>query len=144
MSDVACIMALGHHTRLDNVGCGMQLSPLDCKHGRATLAEECLSSPWTTYTIRRCLAWITSYPLDSTHAQSTSIMACHHIPLTLHMIGQSLFCHALITLGLHTRTDYVKHVMAWWSLECTHGQTTSSMACHQLPWTTHTVELSQA
>ena len=59
------IMALGHHTRSDDVKFVMPLSPLDYTHDRAMSSMACLSSPWTSHMVGQRRAGLTPYPLDT-------------------------------------------------------------------------------
>ena len=90
--------------------------------------------------------------LDNTHDQTTSVMACHHIPWTTYTIGRRWACHviialgkhsrlhyalrsnAIITLGQHKRSDDVERSMPSFPLDSINGWTTTVVSCYHLPW----------
>ena len=45
------IIAVGQHTRSNDIGRGMTSPPLDCTHGRTTLGVGCYHRPWTAHTV---------------------------------------------------------------------------------------------
>ena len=95
------IMALGHHTRSDDVKFVIPLSPLDYTHDRATLIMACLSSSWTSHHTWSDDVRHNLYNSPWTHDRMTSGMACHDIPWTTHTVDQPRTWHAIITLGLY-------------------------------------------
>ena len=80
----------------------------------------CHYRPWTTYTVKYSRAWhiiialerntwsnevergISSLPLDNTHDQTTSGLACHHGPWEAHTLRRRRSSHANIALGQQT------------------------------------------
>ena len=84
---------------------GMPTSPLVSTHGRTTSGVACQHRLWAAHTIKRRRAWhdITSFgqgtrsnnvgrdmpspPLESTHGQTTSGVACHHLLWAAQTIG---------------------------------------------------------
>ena len=44
---------------------------------------------------------MSSYPLDNTHGQMMSFIACHHSYLTTHKVGRHGLWNAIIALVLH-------------------------------------------
>ena len=66
-------------------------------------------------------------------------MACHVRLRTAHKEGQRRAWHAIISFGQHRRSDDVGRGMPSPPLDSTHGRMTSSVACHNRPWTAHTV-----
>ena len=134
----------------------------------------CHHSPWMANTVRRRQALhaitafgqhtrsndvgrgMTSSPLDSTYARTTSGVACHHRLWAAHLVercrawhaiialvgkhvGRRRAWHAIIALGQHSRSDDVGRGMPSPPLDNTHGRTTSGMACHHHRRTVHTV-----
>ena len=83
---------------------------------------------------------MTSPPLDSTHSRTTSAMVCHHRLWAAHTVERRRAWHAIIALGQHTRSDDNERGMISQSLDSSHCQTKSGVACHHRLWTTHTVE----
>ena len=73
-----------------------------------------------------------------------SYIACHDRPLTAHTNKRHRAWHAIITLGLQTRSDDIGHRMtsspsdrAWMPSSpfgSTHRWTTSGVACHYRTW----------
>ena len=68
---------------------------------------------------------ITTFPLDSTHGLATSGLECPLLPWTSHTVVRRRAWHCINALGLHTRSDYIRHGMPACLLGSTHGQTTS-------------------
>ena len=134
------ITALGLHTRSNNVGCGMQSSPLGSIESRTASGVACHHRPWTANMVERCQAWhaiiafgqhrgsddvrrcMPSSPLSSTHSQMTSGVACHHRLWGAHRIDRCRALHAIIAFGKHTRSDDVGRGMTSPPLENTHGR----------------------
>ena len=81
-----------------------------------------------------------SPPLDITHGQMTSGVACHLHPSTKHTVGRRRAWHDLTALGQHTQSNYVGRGMTSPPLDSAHGRTTSSATFHHLLWKAHTVE----
>ena len=113
-------------------------------------------------TVRRCRAWhaiialgwqtqsndigrgMPSSPLDSTHAQTKSSVACHHSPWTENTIGRRRAWHAITAFRQHTWSKDVGRGMPSWPLDSKHGRTTSGVTCHHHLWTAHTVKRRRA
>ena len=105
---------------------------------------------------------MTSPPLDSTHGQTISGVALHHRPWTTHTVGRRQAWHdinalgqhtrserrrawhAIIAFGQHTQSNDVRRGKPSWTLDNTHGRTTSGVAFHYSPWTANRVERHQA
>ena len=121
------IISLGHHTRSEDFEHGMLSLPLDCTHG------------WTSFGVA-----MLSFPLGSIHDWMTSSIKFHHCPLVGKHGQTTSAWHAIIKFRLHTQTYDVGHGMLSSPLCNTHGWTTSSAACHHLPWKTHTIGLCWA
>ena len=83
---------------------------------------------------------MTSPPLDSTHGQTTSSVAFHHRLWAAHMVKRRWAWHDITAFGQHTRSNDVGRDMPSPPLDSTLGRTTSGVACHDRPWTAHTVE----
>ena len=98
-----------------------------------------------------------SSPLGSTHSQTTSGMACHHLLWEAHTIERRRAWHDIATLGQHTRS--ITSGVAWHHrslteqtvgnvgrgmpaspLGSTHAKTTSGVASNHRLWAAHTVE----
>ena len=80
-----------------------------------------------------------SPPLDSTHGRMTSGVACHHHLWAAHMVELRRAWHAIIAFGKHKRSNNIGRVLPTSPLGSTHSRTTSGVACHNSPWTAHTV-----
>ena len=102
-----------------------------------------------------------SSPLDTTHGQTTSGVACHHRLWEAQIDERRRAWHANITFGQHTRSNDVGRGIpaspldSTWSkdvgrgitsppLDSAHGRTTSSAICHHRLWKAHTVERRRA
>ena len=119
----------------------------------------CHQHLWTAQTVDRRRAWhviiafgqhtqsydvgrgMPSSPLASTHGRTTSGVACHHIPWTTNKVEQRRAWHSITAFGQYTRSNDVGHDMPSPPLDNTHGQMTTSVACHHPLWAAHTVEL---
>ena len=140
----------------------MPSSPLGSTHNRTTLGVACHHCPWTTNMVERRRAWhditalglharsddiwrgMISPPLDSTHGQTTSGVACHHRLWTAHMVERRRAWQDITTLGLHASSDDVGRGMTSPSLDSKHGWTASGVKCHHRLWEAHTIERRQA
>ena len=58
-------------------------------------------------------------------------------PWVAHMVRRRQVWHAIITLGPHTRSNYIGHVMPSLPLGSTHSWTTLSVTYHNRHWTTN-------
>ncbi|TMW86846.1 hypothetical protein EJD97_020814, partial [Solanum chilense] len=117
------IIALGQHTRSNDVGRGMVPWPCGTTHDRTTSRVECHHNPLTAYTVGLCQVGydMISARLDNTHGRTTSGLACSHGPWVTHTVGQHWAWHAIIALGLHTQSDDIKHGMPAWDMGTTHS-----------------------
>ena len=136
----------------------MTSPPLDCTHGRTTAGESCHHRLWEAPTIKRRQEWheitalgqhtrsndvgrgMPSSPLDNTHGPTTSSVTCHHHLWTAHTVRLRRAWHDITAFGQHSRSNEVRHDMPSPPLHCTHGRTTSGVACHHRPWTAHMVD----
>ena len=116
------IVALGRQTWSNVVRRGMPSLPLGSTCGRTTSGVACHHRLWPAHTVKRRRAWhaITAFgkhtgsndvrrcmpssPLSSTHSQTTSGVACHHLLWGAHRIERCQALHAIITLIKHTRS----------------------------------------
>ena len=80
-------------------------------------------------------------PLGSTHGRTTSGVACHYCLWAAQTVERRQAWHDITVLGLHTRSKNVGRDMPSLPLDNTHGQMTTSVACHYPLWAAHTVEL---
>ena len=112
------IIALGQHTRSDDVGRCMPSSFLD-QHRRSAIVGRAMPSK----------------PLDSTHDQTASGVACHHRLWTAHTVKRRRVWHAIIAFRQHKRPNDVGRGMPSSPLGSTHSGTTSGVACHHRHWT---------
>ena len=119
------ITALGQYTRSATSGMdvksGITSSPLDNTHGHMMSGVTCHHCLWTAHTVglgRQHRAWhditalgqhtrsdyvgrgMTLAPLDSTHSQTTSGVACHHSPWMANTVKRRRARHAIIALRL--------------------------------------------
>ena len=110
------IIASRQHTRSNDIGHGMQSSPLDCKHGRTTSGLAFHHRLWEAHTIERCRVWqaiialgqqtrsndvrhrMPSSPLGSTHGRTTSDIAFHHRLRAAHTVRRRRACHEITAL----------------------------------------------
>ena len=141
------IIALGQHTLSDGVGHRMPSSPLDSTDGRPS-SGACHHRLWAAHTVEKRRAWhaiialgwqtrlndvrrdMPSPPLDSTHGRTTSGMAFHHRLWEAHTVKRRWAWHDITAFGQHSRSNEVGNDMPSPPLHCTHGRTTSGVACH--------------
>ena len=122
------IIAVGQHTRSNDVGRGMILPPLECTHGRTTSGVALHLRPWTAYSVCIVGRGMKSWPLDSTHSRTTLGVACHHRLWAAFTIKRGRAWHEIIALGQHTWSNDVRRGMASSHLGSTNGQTTLGVA----------------
>ena len=117
------VIAVGKHTRSNDVGRGMPSSPLVSINGQTTLGVACHHRLWAAHTVKRrraCRAIIVfgqhirlidvgrgmpSSPLRSTHGRATS------------------WWHAIIALGQHRQSSGVRRGMPSSPFGSIHGRT---------------------
>ena len=63
----------------------------------------------------------------------------HHRVCAAHTVERPRVCHAIIAFRQHKKSNDIGRGMTSPPFECTHDQSTSSVARHQRSWTTHTV-----
>ena len=140
------IIALGQHTRPNDVGRDMPSQPLRSKHGRMTSGMACHHRLWVVETVERRRVWhdittlgqhtrsddvglgMPSSPLGSTNGRKTSGVACHHRLWAAQMVERRRAWHAIIASGQHKRSNDVGRGMPSSPLGSTNGRTTSGMA----------------
>ena len=124
-------------------------------------AKSCVAfhhRPWTSHTVGRRRAWhdittlgqhtwsnnvergMPSSRLASTHGRTASGVACHHHLWESKTVKRRQAWHEITALGLHRWSNDVGCGMKSQPLESTHGRTMPGVACHQHPWTAHTIE----
>ena len=122
------IIALGQHTRSNDVRRDMPSPPLDSTHDRTTLGMACHHHLWAAQMVEQCRAWhaiidlerqtrsndirrdMPSPPLDSTHGR-TSGLTCHHRHWTTHTVVRRRAWHAVIAIGQNTQSNDVRRDM---------------------------------
>ena len=118
----------------------MKPPPLDYTHDRTTLGMACHHRLWTTHMVERHQARhdVTAFgqrkrsnhvghgmPLSrfgSTHGPITSGVACHHHLWAALTVERRRAWHDIIALGLHTRSEDVRHGMTSPPLDNTQGR----------------------
>ena len=115
------ITSFGQRTRSDDIGRYMPSLPLESTHGRTKSGVACHHHFWATHTVELRRAWhaiiaygqhklsndigrdMPSPPLESTHGQTTSGVACHHHLWEAHTVERRSAVHDIIAVGLaHT------------------------------------------
>ena len=123
------ITALGLHTRSNDVGRGMQSSPLGSIESWTASSVACDPRPWTINMVERRQAWhaiiafgqhrrsdsvgrcMPSSLLAIIDSQTLSRMACHHCLWAAHTVERRRAWHAIIAFGQHRRSDGVGRCM---------------------------------
>ena len=90
--------------------------------------------------VRNVECGITSPPLDCTHGQTTSGVACNHRLWAAQTVERHQVWHAIIALGRQTWSNDVGRGMPSLPLGSTDSRTASGVACHHRPWTANMVE----
>ena len=116
------IIAVGQHTRSNDVGRGMISPLLECTHGRTTSGVAYHHRRWTAHSVGNTGRGMKSPPLDSTHGRMTSVMAFRHRLWAAHTVKQRRAWHDITALGQHTQSDDVEHGMTSPPLDSTHGR----------------------
>ena len=135
----------------------MTSPPLDSTHHRTTSGVACHHRLWSANTIERRRVWnditafgqhtrsndvgheMTSLPLDSTHGQTTSGVACHHRLCATHRskdVGRGMTSPPIDSTHSRRRR-------AWHDITALGQYTRSAMSCltcHHRPWRAHTAE----
>ena len=113
---------------MDDVGCGMPLSPLDCTYGVTTSGVACPHGPWATHTIGRHLG--PSSLLGSKHGKTMPSITCYYRPWSAHTVGRREVLQDRIAFGQHTESDKVKRGMPSSPLNNTQDQIRLGMSWH--------------
>ncbi|TMW93700.1 hypothetical protein EJD97_011282 [Solanum chilense] len=139
MSGVACSYSPCEAHTVNDIGCGMPLSPLGSAHVRTTLGMTCDHLPWAANRVGLHQSWHAMITLgqhtrsddvghdmqelrrDNIHSETMLGMECNHLPLIEHTIELRQAWHARMALELNTRLDDV------------------CVACHHHPWAALTV-----
>ena len=116
------IIALGVHTWLNDIGCGMSSYLLESTHDHPTPDVSCYHRPMT-FKHRQMMSWV----------------ACHQGPWTSHTVRLCRALPTIIALGQNTLPDNIRRGMLEYPLDNTHSLTTLRVACHHIPWTAHTI-----
>uniref|UniRef100_A0A494G8I0 Uncharacterized protein n=1 Tax=Solanum lycopersicum TaxID=4081 RepID=A0A494G8I0_SOLLC len=121
-------MALGKHTRSNDVGHSIQSYPLGSTHREMMSDMTCHLFPWTAaHDVGRRKAWhsiitigqhkrsnnvmfdMPSSTLDSTRGGKTLSVEYHNCLWIAYMVRIRRAWNAIIALAPHTRSDYVRH-----------------------------------
>ena len=102
------ITALGLHARSDDVWHGMTSLPLDSTHGRQRRAWHDITAIGQHTQSDDIERDMTSPPLDSTHGQTTSGVACHHLPWTTCTVGRRRAWYDIMAVKQHTRSNDIR------------------------------------
>uniref|UniRef100_A0A494G8I2 Uncharacterized protein n=1 Tax=Solanum lycopersicum TaxID=4081 RepID=A0A494G8I2_SOLLC len=100
------IIAIGKHTRLDDVGCDMSSLTLDSTHCGMTLALYAIIEVGQHIRLENVRRGMLSSTLDCIHD-----VACYHRPRITYTVELHWAWHSIIALGMKTRSDDVRHGM---------------------------------
>ena len=134
------IIALGQHTRSNDVGRGMPSSPLGSTHGRTTSGVACHHHPWQHTLSSDVGRGIPSSPLGRTHGEKTSGVACHHRLWAAHTIELRQAWTDITAFGQHRRSNDVGRERPSRPLDGTLDRIMSGVACHHRLRAAHTVK----
>ena len=129
------ITALGLHTRSNDVGRGMQSSPLGSIESWTASSVACHPRPWTGNMVERRRAWY-AFIAFGQHTRSDDVGCGMTSPTLENTHGQQrqTWNDDITALGHHTRSPNVGRGMTSPPLDCTHGQMTSDVACNHRLW----------
>ena len=115
-------MALGGHTRSNDVKRCMPSQPLDGKHGRMMSGVTCHHCLWTAHTVERRRAWL-DITAPGLHEQSNDVRrGMTSSPLDRTHGRQRRAWHDITALGQHTQSDDVGRGMTSSPLDSTHSR----------------------
>ena len=135
----------------------MLSSPFDNTHNQMKSGVECFYGPLASHTIILSRAWITivtirnytmwddvrhgipKSSLGSTRGRTMLGVTCHLRLWIAHTVVKHWAWYIIIALVQLTWSDDDKHSMPSWTLQSTHGRTTSGIACIHLPWEAYMV-----
>ena len=116
------IIALGEHTRSDDVGRGITSPPLDSTHGRTTSGMAFHHRLWAAQTIGRRQVWHAITSLEK-HTRSNDVGRGMTSPPLDRIHGrQRRAWHDITALGQHTQSDGVGRGLTSSPLDSTHGR----------------------
>ena len=121
----------------------MTSPPLDSTHGRTTSSVACHHRLWAAHTVKQHRAWHDIIAFGE-HRRSNDVgRGMTSPPLDSTDNWQCRAWHDIAALGQHTRSNYVWRGMTSLPLYNTHGQTTSSVACHYRLRAAHIIKRRQ-
>ena len=138
-------MALGKHTRADDVWRCMSSSSMESIHGRKTSSVSRYHGPWIAHMVGLRRPWqvvvslgqhtqlnyvgrgIASLPSDNTNGHTMSSVSCYHRPWIEHIVGLRGPWQVVFALRQYTQ-----------------GRTMLVLACHRRPWKAYMVGQCQA
>ena len=100
------------------------------QHTRSNIRRDMRSPPLNNTQSNDVGRGMPSSPLDSSHGQTTSSVACHHHLWAAYTIERRRAWHAIIALRQHTQSKDVGRGMISPPLNSTHGRMTSGVACN--------------
>ena len=133
------IITFGQHKRRMTSGVACHHRRWTSLHSQTASGVACHHRLLAAHTANTVGHGMPSSPLESKHGRMTSGMTCHHRLWTAYTVKLRRAWHAIIAFGQHSRSNDVGRGMPSLPLGSTHGQTTSSVACHHSPWTANTI-----
>ena len=95
------IIALGQHTRSDDVRRGMPALTLGSTHGWTMSSVECINSLGKHTRSDYIRRGMQSSPLGNTHSRTTLGVASHHLPWKAYTIRRLRALHVVIAFKQH-------------------------------------------
>ena len=114
--------------------------PLDSLHDRQRWAWHDITANGQHTRSDDVVRGMTSSPLDNTHDQTMSGVACHHRLWTAHTVERHRRWHAIIAFRQHSRSNDVGRGMKSQPLASTHDRKTSGVAWHHRLWAAQTIK----
>ena len=130
-SGVSCHQLLGQHTRSDYVGPGITLYHLANIYNQTMSGLAGHHRPWSAN-----MSMLSS-PYVRIHDRMTLRVTSSLESWAIFTVERCRAWHAIIALGQHRRSDYVRREITSSRLVSTHGWTTSGMEWHHIHWATY-------
>ena len=128
------IIALGQHTRSNDIEHGVPSSPLDNTHGHTTSGKACHLCPSTACTVKRRRAWHAHMGLGQHKLSNDVGRDMLHRPWATHTVRLCWSCHACMIHGQCTQSNDIEFCTPSQPLGSTQNRMTLAVAFIHRPW----------
>ena len=128
------IIALGQHTRSNDVEHGVPSSFLDNTHGHTTSGKACHLHPITACTVKRRSAWHVHMGLGKHKLSDDVGRDMLHRPWATHTVRLCWSCHACPIHGQRTQSNDIEFCTPSQPLGSTQNRMTLAVAFIHRPW----------